>query len=85
MPNKTVEFSSLVPQAEYEFFKENFPQYGAVKWFINTMLREFNEQIRQKPLLREDVDAAIQHTMEMGRLIREASRAAQSAAGPKGA
>lgn len=78
MAGSTVEFGSHVPASEYEFFKEHFPQYGAVKWFINSMLIEFNEQIRQNPSVKEQIDAAIQNMLETSRLIAAAAAEQQS-------
>lgn len=54
-----VEFSALVPADEYEKFKNNFPAYGAVKWFINESLHAFNQKVQEHPSLRDLVDTAV--------------------------
>ncbi len=61
MPAKTgqVEFSATVPAEEYEEFKNNFPAYGAVKWFINECLSSFNRKMRENPSLKQVVTEAI--------------------------
>lgn len=69
MAKATTEFSALVPTAEYEFFKENFPQYGAVTWFINECLRLFNEQVREEPSSKEKIHQAIQAMRDMNQAI----------------
>lgn len=65
----TVEFSARVPFSEYEVFKSAFPQYGATNWFINTVLRAFNQRIAEQPDLKEQIDAAIKDTLELSRMI----------------
>lgn len=80
MASDTTEFSSHVPTSEYEFFKENFPQYGAVKWFITNALIEFNEQVRANPTIKQQVDAAIQQMLDTSRLIAQATAAVGSEA-----
>jgi hypothetical protein len=56
---ETKEFSAKVPVTEYETFKKNFPQYGAVNWFINTALASFNRQVRKNPSSVELIDEAV--------------------------
>lgn len=82
MASETTEFSSHVPTAEYKFFKENFPQYGAVKWFITSALIEFNEQVRQNPSLKEQINGAIEQMLETSRLMSQAAGAANSGGEP---
>lgn len=69
MASTTAELSAEVPREEYEFFREQFPQYGASKWFITTALIEFNARIREQPSLKEHVDASIQQMLAMNRLV----------------
>lgn len=54
-----VEFSAKVPRSEYDIFKERFPQYGAVNWFINTTLAEFNRKVEENPASTELINQAI--------------------------
>jgi hypothetical protein len=65
------EFGSIVPDEEYQFFTENFPQYGAVKWFINTVLKTFNQKVRENPASRQMIIEAVE---EMVLLNREAKK-----------
>lgn len=67
MPQKLIEFSAHVPEDEYRTFKQNFPQYGAVKWFINMALRQFNEECRAHPSNVELGAAAIQRGLDLER------------------
>lgn len=76
MAQDTTEFGAPVPTEEYEFFKENFPQYGAVKWFITSSLVEFNAQVRANPSSREQISAAIQQMVETSRLVAAAAKGA---------
>lgn len=73
MASETVEFSSHVPKEDYDYFREQFPQYGATKWFITSALREFNERVRANPTLKEQVAYSIEHMLETSRLIKEAT------------
>lgn len=73
MASLTTEIGAPVPTAEYEFFKESFPQYGSVKWFINSALLEFNERIRANPSLKEQINAAIQQMLDTSKLIAQAA------------
>lgn len=68
-----VEFGAKVPSAEYEEFKENFPQYGAVTWFINSTLAQFNAAVRENPTAKDLIDKSINSMLELNRLAREAS------------
>ena len=63
----TVEFSAKVPREQYDAFKENFGQYGAVQWFINESLAEFNRKIAEQPSLKEQVNAAIESMLRANR------------------
>jgi hypothetical protein len=67
VPNDTVEFSAHVPIDEYNEFKKNFNQYGAVKWFINESLAQFNAQVRENPTLRQLVSNAVQQMLDDNR------------------
>lgn len=67
------EFGAPVPDAEYEFFKEQFPQYGAVKWFINQALIGFNEQVRANPQVKDHINGSIEQMVGLTRLARAAS------------
>lgn len=80
MKTETVEFSSSVPKEEYDFFKENFPQYGAVKWFINTALKEFNDRVRENPSLREQVNGAVQSMLDFDQALRQFSKSREGEA-----
>lgn len=59
MAEEKVEFSSKVPQEEYERFKKRFPQYGAVGWFINSSLKTFNDLCELIPDSQEMVNRSI--------------------------
>lgn len=54
-----VEFSALVPAAEYEKFKANFPAYGSVKWFVNESLAAFNRQVEANPSVKQLIERAV--------------------------
>lgn len=54
-----VEFSAKVPDEEYDRFKARFPVYGAVNWFINTALKEFNDRVEANPTLQLLVNDSI--------------------------
>lgn len=69
-----VEFGARVPQDEYEFFKENFPQYGAVTWFVNTALSEFNQRLRDNPSAKEQIEKSIEALLGIKQLVREPPR-----------
>lgn len=73
MAQATTEFGAPVPTEEYEFFKQNFPQYGSVKWLITSMLAEFNAQVRANPSAKEQINVAIQHMLETSRLLAAAT------------
>lgn len=73
-----VEFGAPVPEAEYDFFKEQFPQYGAVKWFINQALITFNEQVRQNPTTKDHVRKSVEEMVGLTRLARVAAGAGES-------
>ena len=62
-----VEFGAKVQRADYDEFKENFPQYGAVNWFINTSLQEFNRAVRENPTSKDIINQAIQKMLEDNR------------------
>ena len=79
MAEPTVEFSALVPKREFDRFKENFPQYGATKWFINAMLTAFNDRVEAEPSLRELIDEAIENSLELAKLISQAAALAAKA------
>lgn len=64
----TVEFSANVPKSEYDTFKQNFPQYGAVTWFINQALINFNEEVRRSPAAKEQIEKSIQQMVDLNRL-----------------
>jgi hypothetical protein len=59
-----IEFSAKVPDEEYQAFKEAFPQYGAVNWFINTALHNFNEQVKANPVVTELVNRSINDMLQ---------------------
>jgi len=59
MNDERVEFSSKVPREEYDRFKERFPQYGAVNWLINTMLKTFNDLCDMTPDAQEIINRSI--------------------------
>lgn len=59
-----IEFSAKVPDEQYQKFKEVFPQYGAVNWFINTALASFNAQVDARPEVKELVNQAISNMLE---------------------
>lgn len=59
-----IEFSAKVPDEEYAAFKKAFPQYGAVNWFINTALANFNEQVRLHPEVTELVNRSIEGMLQ---------------------
>ena len=71
-----VEFSATVPRDAYEEFRENFPQHGAVKWFINVALLEFNERIREQPSSKQLIDASIASMMDLSRTVAESRKQA---------
>ncbi len=64
---ETVEFSAKVPAEQYKTFKENFPQYGAVQWFINESLASFNQQMADDPTAKERVNKAIESMLKNNR------------------
>lgn len=59
LPEDTKEFGARIPESEYERFRKAFPQYGASTWFINTSIREFNEQVAANPSSIELINASI--------------------------
>ena len=59
MAGGTKEFSAKVPEEEYDQFKQRFPQYGAVNWFINESLRIFNEECAKETVGIELVHRSI--------------------------
>lgn len=59
MAGQLIEFSAKIPAEDYEEFKKNCPQYGAVTWFIQTAVRNFNDLLRENPTARETVGAAV--------------------------
>jgi hypothetical protein len=65
------EFSAKVPLDEYNRFKQNFDSYGAVNWFINTALKEFNDRVAANPTLKQLVNEAIDEML----VARRESRA----------
>jgi hypothetical protein len=74
MYDLTVEFGADVPKREYDRFKRNFPQYGAVKWFLNEALRTFNDHVEAHPTSVDDIDAAIRHMADVSQQIRLATK-----------
>lgn len=70
-----VEFSSKVPEEEYERFKKRFPQYGAVNWFINASLKNFNDACDGVPDSQELVNRSINLMLakNRGALIEESA------------
>ena len=64
------EFGAPVPDDEYQYFKDQFPQYGAVKWFINQALISFNQKVRENPTAKEQIDRSIEQMIDMNRAIR---------------
>lgn len=75
MARETKEFSAHVPVDEYEEFKRNFPQYGAVNWFINSTLTEFNRVVRENPTAREQIVQSIEAMLQLNRLASETAPA----------
>jgi hypothetical protein len=59
-----IEFSAKVADEEYSKFKEAFPQYGAVNWFINTALLNFNKQVELHPEVKELVNRSIEEMLQ---------------------
>jgi hypothetical protein len=59
-----IEFSAKVPDEQYQAFKEAFPQYGAVNWFINTALQNFNKQVEANPAVKELVNRSIEEMLQ---------------------
>lgn len=57
--NDQVEFGAKIPRELYDEFKEQFPQYGAVAWWLNTALESFLTQIAEDPTTKEQINAAI--------------------------
>ena len=78
MASDTTEFGAPVPTAEYEFFKEHFPQYGAVKWFITSMLIEFNEQVRANPTTKDHINKSVEQMLQTSRLIAAATAGSET-------
>lgn len=68
VPSK--EFSALVPLVEYERFRERHPGYGAVMWFINTALKNYNDLMDQYPELGSEVDASIKNMVDLNRHLK---------------
>lgn len=68
---EVVEFGAKVSKADYEEFKKNFPQYGAVNWFINSTLQQFNKQVSENPSNKDLIDAAIKQMLEDNRTTEE--------------
>ena len=62
------EFSAKVPLEEYLAFKERFPQYGAVNWFINTALATFNRTVESIPESSAVVNHAIRDMLAARRV-----------------
>lgn len=79
MARETKEFSAHVPTNEYEEFKANFPQYGAVNWFINSSLTEFNRIVRENPTAKQQIVQSIEAMLQLNRLAAEAEPAATTA------
>lgn len=71
----TVEFSARVPQSEYARFKARFPQYGSVQWFINSVLKQFNDRLQAEPSLEEVIHESIQSSIDFGKLMSDAKKA----------
>lgn len=66
--NGKVEFSALVPESEYKMFRERFPGYGAVNWFINACLTNFNNRLSEHPELKEEVERSIEALWNLNRI-----------------
>lgn len=64
------DFGAKVPTELYEEFKLLFPQYGAVTWFINAVLTEFIEQVKDNGTLQDRVYSSIQACLEERRESR---------------
>lgn len=69
MAREVVQMSAEVPKAEYDAFKDNFPQYGAVSWFINNALAQFNAQVRANPTAKRLIDRAVDDMLELNKNI----------------
>jgi hypothetical protein len=59
-----IEFGGRVPAAEYDRFRDSFPQYGATNWFINKSLRRFNEYVDEHPEVKEAIDRSIDQMLD---------------------
>lgn len=69
------EFSAKVPEEEYERFRKHLPMYGAVNWFINTALKEFNDRLEANPSLRANaVDAIDQLLVDRREITNDSIR-----------
>jgi hypothetical protein len=70
MANKKdqTELSAYVPTEEYEFFRQQFPQYGASTWFINSCLAEFNARVREDPSAVEKIRKSIEAMVTLNRM-----------------
>lgn len=64
-----IEFSGHVEAEDYKKFKENFPQYGAVKWFIGTSLRLFNEEVEKNPTAKALIERSIAEMLATDRAL----------------
>jgi hypothetical protein len=62
-----VEFSAKVSKEAYDEFKETFPQYGAVNWFINSALESLNAKVKESPEFKDIVNSAISDLLEKNR------------------
>ena len=59
-PLDQVEIKARIPQAEYDKFRDAFPQYGAVTWFVNAALVRFNRLVEENPSLQDVVADAVE-------------------------
>lgn len=64
MASDTTEFSAKVPTELYNSFKEAFPQYGAVTWFINSSLEAFMKKVDSNPEYRVLVEVAVTQMLD---------------------
>ena len=70
----TIEVKARVSQSEYLRFKERFPQYGALQWFITSVMRAFNDRLAAEPTLEEIISDSIETSVRINKLIADATR-----------
>ncbi len=60
----TREFGGRVSQEQFDRFKDSFPQYGAVNWFINRSLEALNRRVELNPSIKHVIDLAIDDMLD---------------------